>query len=261
MPSGIFRRRNLHSRLVLAGLCMIALSAGRSETLAFDGPKKGSVPGLESLKDPALVDYYNDFIKTQELDTFTQRILARYTENSLSKLLESDKAEARRAAVLAIGLTGSMQSNAALAGRFKDTDVVVRAYAERAIWMLWNRADSAENNAELEKVHSLISEERFEEAVKRASALVEKSPQFAEAWNQRAIAHFIQGDLEKSVADCREVLKRNPYHFGAMSGMAGCLMKMGKLNEALEVFHQQLKIQPFNEGVRAAIDSLERGRL
>lgn len=154
-----------------------------------------------------------------------------------------------------------MQSNAALAGRFKDDDVVVRAYAERAIWMLWNRADSAENNTELEKVHSLLSEERYDEAVKRATSLVEKSPQFAEAWNQRAIAYFILGDVEKSVADCREVLKRNPYHFGAMSGMAQGLMKMGKLNEALDVFHQQLKIQPFNEGIRAAIDSLERGRL
>lgn len=261
MPSGTVRKRNLHARLALVCWSAVAVCMGDSETQAFDGPKKGNVPGVGALKDPALVDYYKDFVKTQELDTFTQRILARYPEASLAKLLESDEVEARRAAVLAIGLTGSMQSNAALAGRFKDDDVVVRAYAERAIWMLWNRADTAENNTELEKVHSLISEERFEEAIKRATDLVKKSPQFAEAWNQRAIAHFIQGELEKSVADCREVLKRNPYHFGAMSGMAGCLMKMGKLNEALEVFHQQLKIQPFNEGIRAAIDSLERGRL
>ena len=247
-----------------AGLALVGLGIVGSclhGVCAYDGPKKNDLPGVESIKDPALVKYYNEFVKTQEIGTFTQQILARYTEASLTKLLESGEVEARRAAVLAIGLTGSMQSNAALAGRFKDSDVVVRAYAERAIWMLWNRADTAQNNAELEKVHSLVSEERFDEAIKRATALVEKSPQFAEAWNQRAIAHFIQGDLEKSVADCREVLKRNPYHFGAMSGMAGCLMKLGKLNEALEVFHQQLKIQPFNEGVRAAIDALERGRL
>lgn len=251
--------RRFMPRLVLIGFGVVGSCLHGA--YAYDGPKKNDLPGVQSLKDPALVKYYNEFIKTQEIDTFTQQILARYTEAKLTKLLESGEVEARRAAVLAIGLTGSMQSNAALAGRFKDDDVVVRAYAERAIWMLWNRADSAENNTELEKVHSLLSEERYDEAVKRATSLVEKSPQFAEAWNQRAIAYFILGDVEKSVADCREVLKRNPYHFGAMSGMAQGLMKMGKLNEALDVFHQQLKIQPFNEGIRAAIDSLERGRL
>lgn len=258
--SGIGRDRTQTNsfRLILAGL-LVSISPA-VELFAADGQKKNNLNAAESLMNPVLVEYYNDFMKTQEIETFRQKVLARYTEPTLVKLLESGQSNARRAAVLALSLTGSMQSNAALAGRFKDDDAVVRAYTERGLWILWNRADSAENNAELEKIHSLISEEKFDEAIKSSTVLIEKAPKFAEAWNQRAIAHYMLGNYAKSVADCREVLKRNPYHFGAMSGMSQCLMKQGRINEALQALQEQLKLQPHNEGIRAAIEALDRGR-
>src|SRR3984893_14052703 len=50
--------------------------------------------------------------------------------------------------------------------------------------------------------------------------IIEVKPDFAEGWNKRATLYFLVGDLHKSLADCDEVMKRNPYHFGALSGYA-----------------------------------------
>jgi hypothetical protein len=89
----------------------------------------------------------------------------------------------------------------------KDSDPVVRRFAENALWGIWFRSDSPANNEELTAVRNLLSEERFEEAMTRVNALIAKAPQFAEAWNQRAILHFTRGDLQKSVDDCRDVVR------------------------------------------------------
>jgi tetratricopeptide (TPR) repeat protein len=252
-----FKRINPH----LAGVMLVCLIVGHGNSSAADGLPKGVLGRTEPLVNPVLLGYYESFLESQDIDTFLQNILARYNDSTLLRLLESSQVEARRASVLALGLMGGPQCNGPVAARMKDSDPVVRRFAENALWGIWFRSDSPANNEELTAVRNLLTEERFEEAMIRVNALIAKAPQFAEAWNQRAILHFTRGDLQKSVDDCREVVKRNPYHFGAMSGMAQSLMKLGKPNEALDVFKTQIKIQPHNEAVQAAIDSLERGRL
>ena len=247
--------------LQFAGLMLACLYLTCFSTYASDGLPKGALGRTEPLVNPVLLGYYESFLESQDIDTFLQNILARYNDSTLLRLLESSQVETRRASVLALGLVGGPQCNTPVAARMKDSDPVVRRFAENALWGIWFRSDSPANNEELTAVRNLLSEERFEEAMTRVNALITKAPQFAEAWNQRAILHFTRGDLQKSVDDCREVVKRNPFHFGAMSGMAQSLVKLGKPNEALDVFKAQIKIQPHNEAVQAAIESLERGRL
>ena len=100
---------------------------------------------------------------------------------------------ARRAAVFALGLFGSFEVNAAVARGLKDDDPTVRGLAENALWAIWFRADSPENNATLEKVGRLIRQQRFEDAADLATGLIARAPRFAEAYNQRAIAEFFLG--------------------------------------------------------------------
>lgn len=228
---------------------------------AADGLRKGVLERKEPLVNPVLLGYYETFLESQDIDLFLQNILARYNDSTLLRLLESSQVETRRASVLALGLVGGPHCNGPVAARMKDSDSVVRSFAENALWGIWFRSDSPANNEELTAIRNLLSEERLEEAMTRVNTLIAKAPQFAEAWNQRAILHFTRGELQKSVDDCREVVKRNPYHFGAMSGMAQSLVKLGQPNEALDVFKALIRIQPHNEAVQAAIDSLERGRL
>ncbi len=106
----------------------------------------------------------------------------------------------------------------------------------------------------------MIDAGQFPEAITRADRLIADAPTFAEAYNQRAIAHFVLGDHAASAADCRLVLKHNPYHIGALGGLGQCLLHLGKRAEAVAVFRRSAELQPFDEGIRNLIASLEADR-
>ncbi|MBX6316665.1 MAG: tetratricopeptide repeat protein [Isosphaeraceae bacterium] len=204
-----------------------------------------------------IVDYYETFLRDQDLGTFRANVSSRYTEGTLSRLLQADDVQSRRAAVLALGLIGSYQCNEALARALRDHDPAVRELAQGALWAIWFRADAPENNAMLLQVRELNDRRRFAEAEALATRLIQRAPLFAEAYNQRAIALFSQERFAESAADCRRTLELNPYHFGALSGLGQCDLRLGRRQEALRTFRRALKIQPYSEGLRAMIATLE----
>jgi tetratricopeptide (TPR) repeat protein len=204
-----------------------------------------------------LVDYFETYRREQDIDAFRRSVQARYTEGTLGRLLQDGEPQARRAAVLALGLVGTMRSNAAVARSLRDADPIVRDLAGNALWAIWFRADSPENNATLEEVHDLNNRGRHRAAEALANRLIEGAPDFAEAYNQRAIARFGLARYADSAADCRRVLERNPYHFGALSGLAQCDLQLGRRDEALKTFRRALRLQPFNQGLRRAVAVLE----
>jgi tetratricopeptide (TPR) repeat protein len=194
------------------------------------------------------------------LNQFHQAIQRRYTEGTLQRLLVGGAVEVRRAAVLALRLTGTMQANAVLAGRLRDEDAEVRRMAADALWAVWFRADAPENNAELQRLVRLgaATDPAPEKLLRELSALVHRAPTFAEAYNQRAIVYFRLGDLRHAVQDCERVLKLNRFHFGAASGLAQCFMKQKRLRAALRAYRRAFRINPHLDGIRQAIQSLER---
>ena len=204
-----------------------------------------------------LVDYYEAYLRDRDIDAFRRNVSARYNEGTLSRLLGAPDVQSRRASVLALGLFGGFGCNAALARSLRDADPTVRSLADNALWAVWFRADSAENNEALERVHTLISRGKLAEAVEQADRLIVRAPTFAEARNQRAIALFFQGRFAESVEDCRTVIAQNPYHTGALSGMGQCQLRLGRRAEALQTFRRALEIQPFSEGLREVVTELE----
>ena len=204
-----------------------------------------------------LADYYETYLHDHDIDGFREHVSARYTEGTLARLVESGDTQARRAAVLALGLFGGFENNAVVSRALRDSDPTVRSLAENALWAIWFRADTPENNQALERVSLLNSRHRYEEAITLATQLTERSPRFAEAYNQRAIAHYFLGQFEDSAADCRRVLERNPYHFGALAGLAKCQLRLDQRDEALKTFRRALKLQPYSEGIREVIAALE----
>jgi tetratricopeptide (TPR) repeat protein len=165
---------------------------------------------------------------------------------------------ARRGAVLALGVTGTFaESNAAVGRAMRDEDPIVRTMAESALWAIWFRADSVENNKTLEQVRQLISQRRMDEAVILATRLIARAPNFAEAYNQRAIAYCFSGRFAESAVDCQRVLQLNPYHVGAISGLAQCQLQLNQPREALRSLQRALKLQPHSQAIRENIQVLE----
>jgi tetratricopeptide (TPR) repeat protein len=189
------------------------------------------------------------------LEDFKRKVTLRYSEGTLLRLLENSDARTRRAAILALGLVGTMKgANAALAGMLHDDDRVVRQFAVDALWSLWFRADGDINSLELRRLADLRDRRK-----KRAGldALIARAPNFAEAYNQRAILHYQMQQWQKSILDCERALDLNPFHFGAAAGIGRCFMEIGKHRSALKAFRQALRINPGLEDIEEAVRTLE----
>jgi tetratricopeptide (TPR) repeat protein len=183
-----------------------------------------------------------------------------YLEGTLLRILHSTLPETRQAAVLALGRLGTMNANAPLASLLHDADEAVAELATEALWSLWFRADTPENNEELSRLSSQIGrpDTDVEVLLEDFAALLKRAPHFAEAYNQRAVLHFRRGRWHEAVADCARVLRLNPYHFGAAAGMAQCYLKQKKVRQALRAYRRAYQLNPNLAEVQQAIQSLER---
>jgi tetratricopeptide (TPR) repeat protein len=215
-----------------------------------------------------LVDWYRELPQMQAGDDpdlwtnqmqsslrhFRRKVRIRYNEGTLQRLLENPSVMIRRAAVLALGLIGSIHSNAALAKRLHDDDELVSKTASDSLWEIWFRGDSDEAALELQRVMHLTD---FQQILTELNAIIREYPDYAEAYNQRAILHFRQGEFQRCVADCERTLERNPFHFGAQAGMGQCYLKMRKYSSALRAFKLALDINPTLTDLTETIRTLQ----
>lgn len=201
---------------------------------------------------------YHEYQVSQQLGTFIAQVSRAYTVGTLEGLAERGSRITRRAAVLALGELADYSSNHPLGRALQDDDRGVRLTAEEALRSIWCRAGNYEQCQQLQLIVHSNSTRRYHESIARATALVHEAPDFAEAWNQRAIAWYGLGNYAESIGDCNQALELNPYHFGAASGIGQCYLQLGRPRLALESFRRALALNPNLEGVRANIASLER---
>ena len=93
-------------------------------------------------------------------------------------------------------------------------------------------------------------------AIKLLDAVIEIKPSYTEAWNRRATIHYLQKDYGGALADIREVLAREPRHFGALSGLGLILQEIGDEKHALEAYRRALAIDPHLEHVGDVVKTL-----
>ncbi len=112
------------------------------------------------------------------------------------------------------------------------------------IWDIWYLAKDEETQIVFDKGNQFMDNGDFDAAIKLFSETIELSPDFAEAWNKRATVYFLQGELEKSIADIDRTLDLEPQHFGALDGLAEIyLIKNDPLSAAI-IYKRILEIIP-----------------
>jgi tetratricopeptide (TPR) repeat protein len=97
----------------------------------------------------------------------------------------------------------------------------------------------------------------YGEAVRIYSRVISLRPDFAEGWNRRATVYFLAGDFQRSIADCDEVLKRNPGHFGALAGLGQIYLELDRPTDALRWLERALQANPNMLGVEMQKRMLE----
>jgi tetratricopeptide (TPR) repeat protein len=178
-------------------------------------------------------------------------------EEALTALADGGDVDNRRRGVLALGETGLMTDLPQLAGALRDADRLVRAFAENAMWQVWSRSGDESVDRLFAVGVEQMGAQRGELAVETFTEIVQRHPEFAEGWNKRATVYYLLGEYQKSLADCDEVMKRNPYHFGALSGYGMIYLELDQPVKALDYFQQALRVNPNLESIRQTVEMLK----
>jgi len=212
----------------------------------------------DSSRIPHLLRLYRQYLDNQDSAALGRNVSQTYTQGTLQRLAEHPDCQIRRGAVLALGLLGDYEANATLGRALQDSDRTVRTLAENSIRSVWGRIGSEAQRQQLAAVARLNAAQRHEEAVKKAAELVQQAPWMAEAWNQRAIAHFSLGHYHEAIRDCHQTLELNPYHFAAAAGMGQAHLQLNDPVRALECFRRALSLNRDLEAVRTQVERLTR---
>jgi len=205
---------------------------------------------------PRLVIFYIKYLDNNDTAAFISNVSRFYTVGTLNRLTFSEREEVRRSAALALGFLADQEDEQVFYRLLRDKDRTVRMLAENGIRTLWTRSGSDANRQMLRGVMRLISSKQYEEAISRATELIEYAPQFAEAWNQRAIAHFALKQYHFSIEDGCKTLKLNPYHYAAALGVGHAYLFLGNITRAIEYLELALDINPNLEAVRTNLSKL-----
>ena len=135
---------------------------------------------------------------------------------------------------------------------------VVAREAELQIWRIWMSSGREDvDEIMMEGLESMRSG-RFDQAIGHFDEIVDLAPDFAEGWNKRATAYYLNDELRESVHDIRRTLELEPRHFGAISGMGLIFLKRGDPVGALDAFEAVLEIHPHSRGTRFRVEMLRQ---
>jgi tetratricopeptide (TPR) repeat protein len=175
---------------------------------------------------------------------------------ALAALKNTDTAT-RAEAVVWIANHGSMADAPLLHERLRDESAFVRQFAEQGLWLLWTRSGDGAIDQLMARASEDMQAGRYAEAIGVLNTVVERKPEYAEGWNRRATVYFLAREYRRSIADCDEVLKRNPGHFGALSGLGQIYVELGDLEKALHWYRRALEVNPNMLGVEMNIRMIE----
>ena len=116
---------------------------------------------------------------------------------------------------------------------------------ENQIWISWLNAENDEIDGLMNDAIYFRREYNLSSAIDSLNEVITKVPNYAEAWNQRAIAYFYQGKLDLALTNIKKTLELEPRHFGAMAGRAVIHLKLNQPDLAKKSISEALKIHPF----------------
>jgi tetratricopeptide (TPR) repeat protein len=127
---------------------------------------------------------------------------------------------------------------------------------ENRIWALWIASGSDTANLLMTRAKTATDAKDYDLAIKLLDSIVEIKPDYVEAWNRRATIHYMRKEFGRAMEDIRQVLLREPRHFGAISGLGMILQEFGDEKRALDAFRKALQIHPHLQKIPDLVKTL-----
>lgn len=124
-----------------------------------------------------------------------------------------------------------------------------------ALWELWLDAPDAEAQRLLDDGIGRLRIADHEGAEARFTDLIERCPDYAEGYNQRAFSAYLQGRFGEALQDLDRAIERQPTHIGALSGKALTLLGMGRIEAGQAALREALALNPWLSERRLLIEA------
>lgn len=124
-------------------------------------------------------------------------------------------------------------------------DAMAAAFIASRLWSLWRTAPDAKAQDLLDRGMAMREAFDFAESILILNELITYCPDYPEGYNQRAYTSYLSRDFQGSLDDIDIVLRSEPKHFGALSGMALVQANMGDTGAAKLTILEAIKVHPW----------------
>lgn len=143
-----------------------------------------------------------------------------------------------------------------LFGELADENLANPRRTQARIGEIWSKTGSASMDLLLSRGREATEADEYDKAVDHLTALTRLAPDFAEGWNARATAHYLNDEYWFAMADIQRTLAIEPRHFGALLGLGVILERTGDERGALVALRAALEINPHLSEARDAVGRL-----
>ena len=125
-----------------------------------------------------------------------------------------------------------------------------------AIERVWMRSGSDTSDLLMSRAMQAMQGKDNMLALELLDRILEIHPDWAEALNKRATVKFLLEDYGGAMQDIASVLKLEPRHFSALSGMGFILQKTQNEKLAVKAFRKALELYPRQEEIKKIVEKL-----
>jgi tetratricopeptide (TPR) repeat protein len=196
-------------------------------------------------------------LERRDLTGVVNAVRSRWEVSQLIPLLNGPMLDARKLALLTLSWVGDNSCILPIVKQLRDPDEVIHNTAEHALYSIFVRSGTCPANHEVCKGTKALDQGKFDEGMFHFTEAIELDPSFAEAYNQRATAHYLMENFEASIDDCDEAIERMPCHFGAWSGKGHALLQLNRLYDAADCYRKAVEIHPHLHCVKETLAEID----
>lgn len=115
------------------------------------------------------------------------------------------------------------------------------------IRLVWTDSGSDTVNLLMDRAEAAMEADDADRAARHLDDALSLEPDFAEAWNRRAMLYLADGEAAQALEAVNKALIADPKHFGALVGLGTILERLNRNEAAYEAYGEALEIHPFHE--------------